>query len=73
MMTILFIFALLYFVLVLIPSADKKKEQLMIKQNQCPPHKWRWVEVKMEDGTVHHTYLECEHCGPYSKIMGFDE
>lgn len=34
------------------------------KEKVCPPHKWRFEEIKDHEGTVHATKLVCDICGP---------
>jgi len=30
----------------------------------CPPHKWKYVEIKDKDGNMARWKLVCERCGP---------
>ena len=34
----------------------------------CPPHKWRYVETKDNEGNVVNSKLACELCGPLMPI-----
>jgi hypothetical protein len=43
------------------PQNDKSS---VIKEKNCPPHKWRHEEIKDHEGTVHGWKLVCDICGP---------
>jgi len=30
----------------------------------CPPHRWKWLEVKDKDGNIISHKMICEICGP---------
>ena len=48
-------------------EAAKKKVDAIVEivARNCPPHKWRFIEVKDQDGNIIRTNLVCDLCGPY--------
>jgi hypothetical protein len=43
---------------------------VIVDRKACPPHKWRWVEIKDHEGETHGWKIECELCGPLKPIGG---
>lgn len=42
------------------------KDEIVSKN--CPPHKWRYHEIKDEDGNVVRWKLACDLCGPLKPL-----
>jgi hypothetical protein len=65
-----FLFILMFVMLVLM-EANRLKATLSPPappEPACPPHKWRYHEIKDKDGaTLKHT-IACELCGPLKPI-----
>lgn len=38
----------------------------------CPPHKWKWVDLIDQDGVKQGEQLVCELCGPLASQSGRD-
>ena len=62
-------------VLYLLVTYVLPKKQVANKriEKMCPPHAWVREDIKYEDGTIQCTRLVCQHCGPFSKLMGHGE
>ena len=64
---------LLIFVILLISEAirihaEGEKNKLIVAEEtepSCPPHKWRHVEIKDNEGNVMKYKLACDLCGPF--------
>ena len=65
-------FALAFIILMRLLSksseAQSKSDVEIIKAKQCPPHKWRHVEVKDTEGNTAHWKIVCDICGPLNSI-----
>ena len=67
MIEFILIFALVYLTAKLMNSLVTYKVMNTTKPTvikSCPPHQWSWVEVKQDDGSVHHKHMACAKCGP---------
>jgi len=50
-------------------AVEGKKKLLQEFSKVCPPHKWRYKEIKDHEGVVHAHKLVCDHCGPLRPII----
>ena len=63
--------ALIIFILYKItpkPSKSAEEEKFVFKERFCPPHKWRYVEVKDSEGVTQAWRIVCDLCGPMKPI-----
>jgi len=66
-MEILLLLLLAFIVWQVGSAAGGFKKTTVISERRCPPHKWRFEDIKDHDGVVHATKVICEHCGPMNK------
>lgn len=45
-------------------AQSAKLEPEVVEVKQCPPHKWRYVEVKDTEGNTVKWKIVCDVCGP---------
>lgn len=48
-----------------ITQTDIKK---VMQERWCPPHKWKYEEVKSSSGEIASTRIVCELCGPLKPL-----
>lgn len=69
---ILLVIILVFFALgnMIMPEPHKSNtdELFTISTKQCPPHKWKHVEIKDQDGEVVVWKLICDLCGPLKSL-----
>ena len=52
-------------------NKDKKADYIVEEVTKfCPPHKWRYQEVKDQDGNTVKWKLICDVCGPLKPSAG---
>ena len=68
-------FLLIFMVIVLLFSLPKPEQTDDVKKRlterlsrQCPPHKWRYEEIKDDKGDTKYWYLKCDVCGPLKPL-----
>jgi hypothetical protein len=50
-------------------EAQRNKDALVREfKKVCPPHKWRYDEIKDHEGVTHAWRMACDHCGPLKQI-----
>lgn len=47
----------------IVPNAEEPAEQIFVDKN-CPPHKWKFVDIKNQNGEVVGNKIVCQLCGP---------
>jgi len=63
-----FLFILMFVMLVLMEANRFKASVNTPPEPACPPHRWRYHEIKDREGnTLKHT-IACELCGPLKPI-----
>lgn len=45
-------------------NVKPNKQDMLRKLGYCPPHKWKFIDVKNENDEVIATTIVCELCGP---------
>jgi hypothetical protein len=62
-------------VFLLIASILNHQHRAMTEETKykCPPHAWRWEDIKTPNGEVQGQRMVCLNCGPISKINGDGE
>ena len=58
------IFLFLFFMLIKLTSKPSKIPAIIERAKVCPPHKWRYHEVKDLNGNTVMWKLACDLCGP---------
>ena len=61
-------FALLMILRAMAKPPLTKQEMLSKLEKVCPPHKWRYDELKDEQGKVVRTRIVCDYCGPLKPL-----
>ena len=54
-------------------GADDFSIPYVAVEKNCPPHQWRWVDVKDQDGNKHGERLVCMICGPMKGQTGRED
>jgi hypothetical protein len=65
LLPLLLIVVVLFAIPALFPPPTKK--MTLRDLGVCPPHRWRWEQIKDHEGVVHAERLICERCGPLQK------
>ena len=61
------IFFVLVITMLIVTNAMKRRDgdvPTVGKPKVCPPHKWRWVEIKDNEGNTLMWRIMCDLCGP---------
>jgi len=74
MMGILVVIVIFFLIASLLNHQQRTIIATMIeKEAKCPPHAWRWQDIKTPDGEIQGQRIVCLHCGPISKMNGDGE